>query len=87
MGRGRPGGNPELGKKYKFDYGNEEKHSEVLTIRVTPSMMSEIKQIGGESFRDFCRDAIAEALKKKQAQVEPEPTQQLEQRQLNSNAS
>lgn len=61
-GRGRPGGNPDFGTKYKFDYGNEEKKTEALTIRVTPRFLEEIKKAGGDRYRDFCRDAIVEKL-------------------------
>ncbi|WP_375512755.1 hypothetical protein [uncultured Nostoc sp.] len=61
-GRGRPGGNPEFGTKYKFDYGNEETKTEALTIRVTPSFLQEIKNIAGDRYRDFCREAIVEKL-------------------------
>lgn len=61
-GRGRPGGNPDFGTKFKFDYGNEEKKTEALTIRVTPRFLEEIKNAGGDRYRDFCRDAIIEKL-------------------------
>ena len=61
-GRGRPGGNPEFGTKFKFDYGNKETKTEALTIRVTPSFLQEIKNIAGDRYRDFCREAIAEKL-------------------------
>ncbi|WDD36098.1 hypothetical protein PQG02_32380 (plasmid) [Nostoc sp. UHCC 0926] len=61
-GRGRPGGNPEFGTKYKFDYGNEETKTEALTIRVTPSFLQEVKNIAGDRYRDFCREAIVEKL-------------------------
>lgn len=66
-GRGRPGGNPEFGTKFKFDYGNEEKKTEALTIRITPSFLQEIKNIAGDRYRDFCRDAIAEKLGRESA--------------------
>jgi len=58
----RTGGNPDFGTKYKFDFGNEEVRSQALTIRVTPSFLEEIKNIAGDRYRDFCRDAIAEAV-------------------------
>lgn len=86
-GRGRPGGNPEFGTKFKFDYGNEEKKTEALTIRVTPSFLQEIKDTAGDRYRDFCRDAIVEkmgrelaALQTKIVAIEPEieTEQQLE---------
>ncbi len=64
MGRGRPGGNPEFGKKYKFDYGNEEKRSVVLSMRITESFFEKIKKVGGDTFRDFCIEAIAEKVEK-----------------------
>lgn len=66
MGRGRPGGNPEFGTKFKFDYGNEEKRSEALTIRITPSMLQQLKDIAGDEYRDFCREAIAEKIERQQ---------------------
>lgn len=63
----RTGGNPDFGTKYKFDFGNEEVRSQALTIRVTPSFLEEIKNIAGDRYRDFCRDAIAEAVKRQLA--------------------
>ena len=62
MGRGRPGGNPDFGKKYKFDYGNEEKRSVPLTIRITESMFSNLKELAGNEFRNYCLQAIAEKI-------------------------
>lgn len=58
----RIGGNPDFGTKYKFDFGNEEVRSQALTIRVTPSFLEEIKNVAGDRYRDFCREAIAERL-------------------------
>jgi hypothetical protein len=58
----RIGGNPDFGTKYKFDFGNEEVRSQALTIRVTPSFLEEIKNVAGDRYRDFCRDAIVEKL-------------------------
>ncbi|MEH2462263.1 MAG: hypothetical protein V7K23_00430 [Nostoc sp.] len=69
-GRGRPGGNPEFGTKYKFDYGNEETKTEALTIRVTPSFLQEVKNIAGDRYRDFCRDAIEQAVERHKAATE-----------------
>jgi hypothetical protein len=64
IGSGRPGGNPDFGTKYKFDYGNEEKRSEALTIRITPSLLKELKNIAGDEYRDFCRQAIAKEVER-----------------------
>lgn len=66
----RTGGNPDFGTKYKFDFGNEEVRSQALTIRVTPSFLEEIKNIAGDRYRDFCRDAIAEAVKQQLAAMQ-----------------
>ncbi|MHC5717778.1 MAG: hypothetical protein ACYTX0_38150 [Nostoc sp.] len=60
----RIGGNPDFGTKYKFDFGNEETKTEALTIRVTPSFLKEIKNIAGDRYRDFCRDAIVEKMER-----------------------
>ena len=45
MGRGRPGGNPDFGTKYKFDYGNTEKKNIVLSFRITESMLKKLKEV------------------------------------------
>lgn len=63
-GRGRPGGNPAFGTKYRFDYGNEEVRDQVLAIRFSASEIEKIKKIGGDRYRDFCRKAILEATEK-----------------------
>jgi hypothetical protein len=63
----RTGGNPDFGTKYKFDFGNEEVRSQALTIRVTPSFLEEIKNVAGDRYRDFCRDAIVEKLGREMA--------------------
>lgn len=62
MGRGRPGGNPEFGTKYKFDFGNKEKRSVVLTFRITESMLNNLKEVAGDEFRNYCIQAIAEKM-------------------------
>lgn len=61
-GRGRPGGNPDFGTKYKFDYGNKEKRDVALTIRITKTMLQQLKDIAGDEYRNFCRDVIAAAI-------------------------
>lgn len=63
-GRGRPGGNPDFGLKYKFDYGNDEVRDQVLAIRFSASELEKIKASGGDRYRDFCRKAILDALQK-----------------------
>jgi hypothetical protein len=57
-GRGRPGGNPDFGTKFKFDYGNEEKRTEIIAMRFTPTEIEKLKQVAGDRYRDFCREVI-----------------------------
>jgi hypothetical protein len=61
VGRGRPGGNPDFGTKYKFDFGNEEKRDQIIAVRFSVSELQKIKQAGGDRYRDFCKNAIMEA--------------------------
>jgi len=63
-GSGRPGGNPDFGTKYKFDFGNPEVRDQVIAIRFSARELEEIKKGGGDSYRDFCRNAILEATRK-----------------------
>ncbi|WP_414589746.1 CopG family transcriptional regulator [Scytonema sp. PCC 10023] len=62
-GRGRPGGNPDFGTKYRFDFGNKETRDQVVAIRFSASELEKIKAMGGDRYREFCRNAILEALK------------------------
>jgi len=61
-GSGRPGGNPDFGTKYKFDFGNKEVRDQALTIRFSARELAEIKEKGGDDYRDLCRKAILEAI-------------------------
>ncbi len=67
MGRGRPGGNPDFGTKYKFDYGNTEKKNIVLSFRITESMLEKLKEVAGDDYKNFCLDAIAQAVEQQSA--------------------
>ena len=55
----RPGGNPEL-VRYQFTTNREEPLIAKLSLRVTPSMLSAIKE--QENWQEFVRKALAEAL-------------------------
>ncbi|MEN9871610.1 MAG: hypothetical protein RLZZ171_2602 [Cyanobacteriota bacterium] len=57
---GRPGGNPDI-KKYGFKSDREEPLVESISIRISASMKSQLKQ--QEKWREFVRQAIAEKLK------------------------
>lgn len=63
----RTGGNPDFGTKFRFDYGNEEKRDVALTIRITQSELDRLKNIAGDRYRDFCRDAINDAAERHKA--------------------
>jgi hypothetical protein len=61
-GRGRPGGNPDFGTKYRFNYGNDEVRSVCFSIRFTPREMEAIKKAMGDDYRAFCREMILKAV-------------------------
>lgn len=62
---GRPGGNPELSQYtyQKEDPEREEAFTELLQLRITPSMKAAL-QAKGRQKNQFIRDAIAEKLEK-----------------------
>ncbi len=62
MGRGRPGGNPDFGTKYVFTTNRQEPLNKKVTVRITETMESQLKQV--ENYREFIREAIAEKLEK-----------------------
>lgn len=56
MAKGRPGGNPDFGVKYKFPKLNPlVVKSHKITFRLTPEEMAKAKQIQGlpEKFREW----------------------------------
>lgn len=70
MPKGRPGGNPDITKhgfKQKFDWN--EPCSEVITLRVPPSMKAAIKAKLIDNWQELARQTIAaeiERVNKKQ---------------------
>ena len=68
MGRGRPGGNPDFGSKYAFKTEREEPLSQKITVRITETMDSQLRQL--DNYREFVRTAIAKALKEVQSAEE-----------------
>lgn len=73
MGRGRPGGNPEL-KKHQFQTAEGKEPNNVkLSLWITQSMMDALKELGKtEDKNQFVRDAIAAALKQHKGVSQPE---------------
>lgn len=67
MGRGRPGGNPEFGTKYVFTTDRQEPLNKKVTVRITETMDSRLKEV--ENYREFIREAIAEKLEKLDCQT------------------
>jgi hypothetical protein len=59
---GRPGGNPDFGKKYAFQTERKEPLTENLSLRVPARMKSELKC--RENWQELVRQAIAEKLEK-----------------------
>ena len=69
MPRGRPGGNPGLEKyQFKQKYDWNESCTEVLTLRVPPSIKQGIKD-NKIKWAEICRKAIAAEIEKAQTQT------------------
>jgi hypothetical protein len=59
--RMRPGGNPDFGTKYRFDYGREEPLSEQVKAQVHPSVKLQLKNLAEQkqcTVPDLIREAI-----------------------------
>ena len=67
----RPGGNPGL-EKYQFQqkYDWDESCTEVITLRIPPSMKKAIKDGLIKNWAEVCRQAIAAELEKGQSPQE-----------------
>lgn len=61
MGRGRPGGNPDI-KKYAITTTREEPLIEKLTVRISSSMKAQLLQI--KDYPEFVREAIQEKIER-----------------------
>ena len=61
LNSGRPGGNPEFGKKFKFDAVGEEPLIKHLQLKISPSMKQRLDKLGDRK-ANFIRDAIDKAL-------------------------
>ncbi|WP_099072945.1 hypothetical protein [Nostoc linckia] len=62
----RPGGNPDFGKKYKFETDRPEPLNQKLTVKLTESMMGYLKGLG-KDYPEFVREAIAEKIEQHKA--------------------
>ena len=63
----RPGGNPDFGKKYRFDYGREEPLSEQVKVLMHPHMKCQLKNLADQrkcTVPDIIRAAIDQYLTK-----------------------
>ncbi len=61
----RPGGNPDFGTKYKFDYGRDEPLSEQVKVLMYPTMKEQLKHLADQnhcSVPDVIRAAIEQYL-------------------------
>ena len=72
----RPGGNPGL-EKYQFQqkYGWDEPCTEVITLRIPPSMKKAIKDGLVKNWAEVCRKAIASAIEEARGE-NPQPNRQ-----------
>lgn len=65
----RPGGNPDFGTKYRFDYGREEPLSEQVKVLMHPQMKRQLKNLVDQNsctVPDLIRAAIAQYLASRQ---------------------
>jgi predicted DNA-binding protein len=61
----RPGGNPDFGTKYRFDYGRERPLSEQVKVLMLPEVKQQLKELAERqkcSVQDVIRDAISRYL-------------------------
>ncbi len=61
----RPGGNPDFGTKYRFDYGRDEPLSEQVKVLMNTSMKHQLKNMADQnkcSVPDLVRAAIDQYL-------------------------
>ena len=67
----RPGGNPDFGHKYRFDYGRDEPLSEKVFVLMYPTMKRQLKNLAEQencSVPDVIRTAIDQYLASLQTQ-------------------
>jgi len=67
----RPGGNPEFGTKYRFDYGRSEPLSEQVKAQVHPQVKHQLKELAIAkqcTVPDLVRAAIEQYLAQAQAE-------------------
>ena len=65
----RPGGNPDFGTKYRFDYGREEPLSEQVKVLMHPTMKCQLKNLADQrscTVPDLIRAAIDQYLAEEQ---------------------
>ena len=65
---GRPGGNPDFGKKFKTERKGDEILNKLLAVKITASMYEYLQSLK-EKKADFVRDAIATAIKAEQPHI------------------
>ena len=61
----RPGGNPDFGTKYRFDYGREEPLSEQVKVLLHPKTKCQLKNLADQkncTVPDLVRAAIEQYL-------------------------
>lgn len=68
----RPGGNPDFGTKYRFDFGREEPLSEQVKAQVHPTMKQQLKNLAEQkkcTVPDLIRAAIDQYLESENEQT------------------
>ena len=70
---GRPGGNPDFGKKFKAERRGDEALDKLLAVKITASMHEYLQSLKDKK-ADFIRDAIAAAMKGEEPQTKQTQT-------------
>ena len=69
----RPGGNPDFGTKYRFNYGREKPLSAQVKAQVLPETKQQLQDLANEqkcTVPDIIRAAIDEYLEKKREKAQ-----------------
>ena len=65
----RPGGNPDFGNKYRFDYGRDEPLSEQVKVLMHPQMKRQLKNLADQkqcTVQDLIREVVEQYLASEQ---------------------
>jgi hypothetical protein len=62
LNSGRPGGNPDFGKKFRIPTTGDEPYSKFIGLRLTATMNEKLDRLLGDRKMNFIREAIQKSL-------------------------